>query len=171
MAGFNQIAMDPDSQKYTAFITLEYTRLPFGLTNAPAEFLRLMQYVLSGLLSHSTCSMLHMDDVLVASKTWEEHLEHLEEVFKRLDHFNLRLKMKKCEFARRQLPFLGYLITTDGVMPDPANVEKLKGFEAPRTVTQTRSFLGFVNYYRRFIQDFAAIAKPLYTHQEGGEER
>ena len=162
-AGFMQVPMERESQKYTAFITsrglFEFKYMCFGLKNAPATFSRLMQYVLSGLLFHS--SMIYMDDMSVASKTWNEHLLHLEEVFRRLDYHNLRLKMKKCTFARRELPFLGYLITTEGVVPDPANVKKLAEFQPPTTVMATRSFLGFVNYYRRFCPGFSTIARPL----------
>jgi hypothetical protein len=164
-AGFMQVPMDESSKKYTAFITArglyEFNYLPFGLRNAPATFSRLMQFVLSGLLFES--AILYMDDILIASQTWEEHLKHLERVFKRLEHYDLRLKMKKCLFARRSLPFLGYLVSTKGIEPDPANTNKIKAFSRPKTVTQVRSFLGFTNYYQRFIEGYAKIAKPLYN--------
>ena len=104
-----------------------------------------------------------MDDILVCSKTWKEHLQHLEEIFIRLDHNNLRLKLKKCTFGRGSLPFLGYLITTNGVSPDPDKVSRLQKLPPPTNTTETRSFLGLVNYYRRFIPDLSNIGRPLYN--------
>ena len=164
-SGFMQVPVAEESKQYTAFITsrglFEFNYLPFGLRNAPATFSRLMQFVLSGLLFHS--SILYMDDILVCSKTWKEHLQHLEEIFIRLDHNNLRLKLKKCTFGRGSLPFLGYLITTNGVSPDPDNVSRLQKLPSPTNTTETRSFLGLANYYRRFIPDFSNIARPLYN--------
>ena len=115
--------------------------------------------MLSGLLFHS--AVIYLDDCLVASKTFDEHLRHLEEVFRRLSDYNLKLKLKKCCFARRDLPFLGYLITCDGVKPDPDNVAQLRKCPTPCSITGVRSFLGLANYYRRFIPQYAQITKPL----------
>ena len=113
-SGFHQVPVQEESKKYTAFITsrglFHYNFMPFGLKNAPATFSRLMQFVLSGL--HFQSCILYLDDILVASPTWEDHLKHLEEVFQRLDHYHLRLKLKKCNFARQSLPFLGFEIST-----------------------------------------------------------
>ena len=162
-SGFHQVNLDEDSKQYTAFITsrglYEYNRMPQGARNPPGAFARLMQFVLSGLLFHS--AVIYLDDCLIASKTFEEHLKHLEEVFKRLEHYNLKLKLKKCCFARKSLPFLGYLITCDGVCPDNNNINQLLNCPVPQSVTAVRSFLGLANYYRRFCKGYAQLAKPL----------
>ena len=104
---------------------------------------------------------MYLDDVLVASKTFSEHLQHLDKVFQRLDKYNLRLKMKKCNWARQSLPFLGFTISPLGILPDPANIEKLLEYKPPTTVTQVRAFLGLCGYYRKFIANFADLARPL----------
>lgn len=162
-AGYHQVSVAPESRKYTAFITerglFEFNRLSFGLRNAPRTFARMMNFVLTGLLCSS--AMVYLDDVLVASKTFVEHLAHLEQVFQRLDNYNLRLKMRKCCWVRKSLPFLGYIVSPEGTLPDPSNVTKLVGMKPPTTVTQVRSFLGLCNYYRKFVPGYAQVAQPL----------
>ena len=164
-AGYWQIKLDPASAQKTAFTThcglYEFTRMPFGLCNAPATFQRLMQTVLAG-LEWESC-FVYIDDILVASETFEEHIVHLRQVFERLRHANLHLKPSKCLFLRDEVPYLGYVISKDGIRPDPARTNQVKHFPAPKDVTQVRQFIGLASYYRRFIPGFANVASPLHA--------
>ena len=135
--------------------------MPFGLCNAPATFQRLMQTVLAGLEWESY--FVYIDDILVASETFEEHLLHLRQVFDRLRNANLRLKPSKCLFLRDEVPYLGYVISKDGIRPDPARTNQVKHFPTPKDVTQVRQFIGLASYYRRFIPGFAKVASPLHA--------
>ena len=161
--GFHQVELEKESRPLTAFITgrglYEFNKVPFGIKQGPACFQRLMNFVLSGLLFQS--AMIYLDDILVAGKTFEEMLSRLETVFERLQQYNIKLKFKKCAFARRQLPFLGYLLTSDGIRPDPSNVEKIKQAPAPKNVRDVRSFIGAASFYRKWIPGFSTIVKPI----------
>ena len=135
--------------------------MPFGLCNTPATFQRIMQRVLTG-LEYKSC-FIYLDDVLVASKTFRDHLTHLCEVFDRLRSSNLRLKPRKCELIRDKVPFLGHVVYTQGIEPDPAKTEKIKNYPTPTDVTEVRRFLGLASYYRRFVPKFASIAAPMHS--------
>ena len=148
----------------TAFRTssgqlFEFNRLLFGLCNAPATFSRLMDNVLSG-LSWEIC-LYYLDDIIVFSRDWEEHLQQLQMVLSRLRDANLRLGHKKCTLVRSSVTFLGHLVTEDGLQPDPRLLDSIRDIKPPTTVSQVRSFLGLVGYYRRFIKGFSNIATPL----------
>ena len=126
-SGYWQVELDDDAKTKSAFTTFkglyEFTRMPFGLCNAPATFQRIMQRVLAG-LEWKSC-FVYIDDVLVASKKFQEHLDHLRNVFLCLRAVNLKLKPKKCSFLRLEVPFLGHVLSKDGIRPDPAESEKL----------------------------------------------
>ena len=155
---------DGDREK-TAFSTpdghFQFTVLPFGLCNGPSSFQRLMAVTLSG-LQWQTC-LVYIDDVIVFSNTFDEHLLRLEEVFCRLSQSNLRLKPSKCFLFKQEVEFLGHIVTPHGVGTDPTKVAKVVDWPAPTSTQEVRSFLGFCGYYRRFIKNFSLVAAPLYS--------
>ena len=133
--------------------------MPFGLTNAPAAFMDLMNRVCQPMLDRSV--IVFIDDILVYSKTREQHEEHLREVLSTLRRESLYAKFSKCEFWLREVQFLGHLVNQNGISVDPAKVKAVIQWEILRTPSEIRSFLGLAGYYRRFIQDFSKIVVPL----------
>jgi len=169
-AGYWQILLDAKDAEKTAFTThcglFEFTRMPFGLCNAPSTFQRLMQMVLAG-LEWKFC-FVYIDDILVCSRTFKEHIAHLRLVLERLLKANLKLKLTKCCFLRKLVRYLGHLISRQGISPDPAKTSKVKNFPAPTDVTKLRQFLGLASYYRRFIPNFAKVSGPLHALTKKG---
>ena len=134
--------------------------LPFGLMNVPATFQRLMQRVLSDLDDEEpTFADAYIDDTLLFSKTLQEHVRHLCSVFQRLREANLKLKLCKCHFLHESVGYLGYIITSEGLL---SNATQLDANVNPTSVTAVWQFLGLTSFYRRFIQHFAKIAGPLH---------
>ena len=168
-SGYWQIPVHPDSQAKTAFTTpsglYEFKVMPFGLTNAPAVFQRLMQRVLMGLNPPEGPDMVtvYIDDILVFSRTLDEHLQHLQSVLQRLKQAGLKLNPQKCHFITQEVEYLGHIITPDGLKTNPRLVEAVVNFPTPKSVQQVRQFLGLSSFYRRFIPNFAKIAQPLHT--------
>ena len=140
----------------TAFVTpqgkFEFTKLPFGLKNAPAGFQRLMDNVLGG----DTNSSAYIDDVVIHSPTWEQHLEDLDRTFKKLQDAGLTIKKRKCHFAGATVPFLGYVVGKGEVCPQEAKVEAIQSYQVPKTKKDLRAFLGLVGYYWKFIPRFSS---------------
>ena len=161
--GYYQIPMREDSIEKTAFVTpagqFEYLVTGMGLTGAPATFQRLMAKMLGNLL-YTNC-LAYLDDVVIFSKTFDEHLEDVRQVFDRIKAAKLKIKPSKCFFGSNRMKFLGHIISSEGISCDPDKVEKVKNWPVPRTQTQVKSFLGLASYYRRFIPSFADIAYPL----------
>ena len=158
-----QIPMDPTDCEKTAFTTqnglYEFLRMPFGLASAPSTFQRMMEIVLSG-LSFETC-LCYRDDVIIFSRTFDEHCTRLQTVRLRLREHNLRVKLSKCTFGARQVRYLGHLISEDGVKPDPTKIEAVQNLSTPNSIKSVRHFVGLASYYRRFIKGFSTIAAPL----------
>lgn len=160
-SSFHQVSVK-DSDK-TAFSVpsghYEYCRMPFGLRNAPSTFQRLMNIVLTGLQGLHCYT--YMDDIIIHSSQLDQHVESLELVFKRLREHNLKLQPDKSEFLRREVQYLGHIISDAGVKPDPSKIACVSKFPVPKSPKDIKSFLGLVGYYRRFIENFSHISKPL----------
>ena len=133
--------------------------MPFGLKTAPATFQRMMDTVLRKYL-HKFCFG-YMDDIVVFSKSLQEHLQHLKLIFEELRNYSLKIQLDKSEFLRKEVPFLGHIITPEGIKPNPEKIDAIVRYPVPKILTELRSYLSFTGFYRRFIKDYAKIAKPL----------
>ena len=163
-SGYWQVPIKEEDKEKTAFRTssgqlYEFNQLPFGLCNAPATFSRLMDRTLAG-LAWNIC-LYYLDDIIVFSATWAEHIERLRAVFDRLRRANLKLGARKCHLAAREVSFLGYKVTPEGLEPEPRLMEAISKLPPPINVAEVRSFLGLVGYYRRFVKKFSDKAAPL----------
>ena len=162
-SGYYQVPIAPGDIPKTAFRTryghFEFRVMPFGLTNAPATFQAMMNHVLAPYVDKFVANLL--DDILIYSKTLEEHLEHLRLVLGKLREFKLYVKLAKCEFAKPEVEFLGFVVGRDGLKASPLKLDAVRDWPEPTTVKQIRSFIGFCNFYRRFVKDYAHIAAPL----------
>ena len=161
--GFHQIAIPPEDRAKTAFRTrfghFEYTVLPMGLCNAPGTFMQLMNQTFADVLDKFVLCFL--DDILIFSRTAEEHARHLRLVLTRLRDQELYVKMSKCAFMQREVSFLGHRIGADGLRVSPDKISAVQQWPQPRNVTEVRSFLGLANFYRRFVEGYSCIARPL----------
>lgn len=162
-SGFHQIPMHESDAPKTAFSTpfghYEFKRMPFGLKNAPATFQRLMDRVLSGL--QGTSLFVYLDDIVIYASSLTEHEAKFNKLAERLRVANLRLQPDKCEFLRKEVAYLGHIISQEGVKPDPKKIEAVLNFPRPKNAKNIKQFLGLAGYYRRFLNDFSRIAKPL----------
>ncbi|UYV81732.1 hypothetical protein LAZ67_20002148, partial [Cordylochernes scorpioides] len=170
--GYLQIPLTDKAKLKTAFITPDDTgqfeRMIFGLANAPAEFQRLMHTVLGPLLNKK--AFCYLDDVVIPAKDWREMIERLREVLERIRSAKLTLKPSKCEFGRREVEFLGYVISTGGLKPGPRKIKAIEEFPEPKNVHDIRRFLGLTNFFRRFVKDFARKAEPLSRLAKKGSQ-
>lgn len=162
-SGYHQIPVAEKDREKTGFTTggghYEYNKMPFGLAGAPATFQRLMDRLLAEM--KGTECFVYLDDVIIFSATFDEHLRRLDGVFKRLSDANLKVGLAKCCFAQSEVNYLGHVVTSEGVKPDPSKLTAIREYPTPRNVKEVRGFLGLAGYYRRFIAEFANIAKPL----------
>lgn len=168
-SGFHQIEINPKDIPKTAFNIdhgkFEFVRMPFGLKNAPATFQRLMDSVLRKHLG-IRC-FVYMDDIIIFSSSLDEHIKDITKILQTLRDANLKVQCDKSEFLRKEVEFLGHIVTTEGVKPNPAKVDAVVNWPIPKTPKELKSFLGTISYYRRFIPGFANIAKPLTKQLRG----
>ncbi|KAJ0885316.1 putative nucleotidyltransferase, Ribonuclease H [Helianthus annuus] len=162
-SGYHQLRVRDEDVSKTAFRTryghYEFLVMPFGLTNAPAVFMDLMNRVCKPYLDKFV--IVFIDDILIYSKSQEEHEQHLRLILELLRKEQLYAKFSKCDFWLREVHFLGHVVNKDGIHVDPSKVDSIRNWPAPRTPTEIRQFLGLAGYYRRFIKDFSKIAQPL----------
>lgn len=162
-SGFHQIPMHESHAHKTAFSTphghYEFKRMPFGLKNAPATFQRLMDQVLSGL--QGTELFVYLDDIVLYASSLQEHKIKFNKLAERLRKANLKLQPDKCEFLRKEVGYLGHVISDEGVKPDPSKLHAVKEFPRPVHAKNIKQFLGLAGYYRRFIPGFSNVARPL----------
>ena len=169
-SGFWQVPMDDKSKQYTTFTLssvglYECESMPFGLCNAPPTFKRLMLNCLGEL--NLTYCLIYLDDVIIFSKTEEEHLERMRVVFDRFHEHGLKLKPSKCEVFKTEINYLAHHVSKRGVLPSKKNLEAIARCPSPNTYTKVKSFVGLVGHYRHFIKGFANIAAPLYDLTSG----
>ena len=162
-SGYHQMRVREEDIPKTAFRTryghYEFSVMPFGMTNAPAVFMDLMNRVCKPYLDKFV--IVFIDDILIYSKTEEEHREHLRTILELLKAEQLYAKFSKCEFWIREVQFLGHIVNEKGIHVDPSKIESIKNWVAPKTPSEVRQFLGLAGYYRRFIEGFSKISQPL----------
>ncbi|GKD34843.1 putative reverse transcriptase domain-containing protein, partial [Tanacetum coccineum] len=162
-SGYHQLRVREEDIPKTAFRTryghYEFQVMPFGLTNAPAVFMDLMNRVCKPYLDKFV--IVFIDDILIYSKNKKEHEEHLKAILELLKKEELYAKFSKCEFWIPKVQFIGHVIDCQGIHVDPAKIESIKDWASPKTPTEIRQFLGLAGYYRRFIEGFSKIAKPM----------
>ena len=164
-SGYWQVEMDESDKTKTAFTTpmglFEFNRMPFGLSNAPATFQRLMQRCLGD--QNFETVLIYLDDILIFSKDFDSHISNLDMVLSRLGAAGLKVKPSKCHILQEQVHYLGHVISAEGVSTDPAKCAVVESWPTPTNVKDVRRFLGFTGYYRRFVKDFSKMAKPLFA--------
>nr|CAN67535.1 hypothetical protein VITISV_032523 [Vitis vinifera] len=162
-SGYYQVRIaegdEPKTTCVTRYGSYEFLMMPFGLTNAPAMFCTLMNKIFHPYLDKFV--VVYLDDIVIYSNTLKEHEEHLRKVFKILRQNELYVKKEKCSFAKEEVSFLGHRIKDGKLMMDDSKVKAIQEWDPPTKVPQLRSFLGLVNYYRRFIKGYSARAAPL----------
>jgi hypothetical protein len=162
-SGYHQLRIRPVDISKTTFITkyglYEFMVMSFGLSNAPAYFMYLMNSVFIDYLDKFV--VVFIDDILIYSQNEQEHEKHLRKVLQRLRHCQLYAKLSKCEFWISEVLFLGHIINRDGLAVDPKKVAAILDWKAPKDVQGIKSFIGMAGYYRRFIEGFSKIAKPM----------
>lgn len=164
--GFHQILVKEEDRSKTAFSTpyghYEFVRMPFGLKNAPATFQRLINYVLRDLIN-KVC-VVYLDDILIFSTSYQEHICNIHKVFEKLRKANLKIQINKCKFFAKETLYLGHILTPEGVKPNPAKVDTILNLELPKTVKAIKSFLSMTGYYRKFIRDYSKVAYPMIRY-------
>jgi hypothetical protein len=162
-SGYHQVRIKFEDIPKTSFLTrygqYEFTVMSFGLTNAPAYFMNLMNRVFMEELDKFV--VVFIDDILVYSRSEEEHTQHLRVVLEKLRSRQLYAKFSKCEFWRQKVSFLGHVLTAEGVAVDLEKVEAISSWKQPTSVSEIRSFLGLAGYYQRFIPEFSKLTRPM----------
>lgn len=162
---YQQVVLEEGSRKYTTINTHKglfmYQRLPFGISSAPSLFQRVMESILQGIPK----VVVYLDDILVTGATMDEHLATLRLVLEKLEAAGLTLKKSKCVFASTSLDYLGHVIDSTGLHPSKAKVEAIQGAPTPTNLSELKSFIGLVNYYRRFLPNLSTNLAPLFQLQ------
>lgn len=169
---FHQIPLSPNSKEKTAFCIpgrglFQYKVLPFGLNNAAQCLQRLMDRLFGHTLSVESKIFVYLDDLIVVSESFEEHICLLDQVFETLKEANLTISFEKCQFCRSELKYLGFVIDKNGLRTDPNKVEIILNFPRPKTCTELKRFIGLISWYRRFVKNFAIIAAPIHELTKG----
>ena len=163
LSGYWQLGMTERAKERSAFCTrrglYHFTRMPFGLSNAPSSFCRLMSIIFKDML-YVQC-IVYLDDIVVYASSPEQLLERLDAVLGRLQRFGLKAKPSKCVFFKSPIEFLGHLVSEDGIEPLPSKLDTIRDWPTPHCLRDVRAFYGLASYYRKFVRDFAAIAEPL----------
>lgn len=163
-SGYHQVELEELHKERTAFTVgplgfFEFNKLPFGLSNAPATYQRLMEECL-GDFNMKIC-VIYLDDLIIFSDTYEQHLERLHLILQRLKECGIKLSSEKCFFIQRKVKFLGHVVGENGIETDPEKVEKIKNYPIPANPDELRSFLAFCGYYRKFVENFSKVIRPL----------
>ena len=162
-SGYHQIRIRPGDEWKTAFKSseglYEWMVMPFGLSNAPSTFMRLMNQVLKPFLGKFV--VVYFDDILIYSQDEKEHLLHLRKVFQVLHENELYVNLKKCMFMTTQLVFLGFVVSSRGIQVDEEKVKAIRDWPIPKSATEVRSFHGLASFYRRFIRNFSTVVAPM----------
>ena len=160
-AGYHHVPLDKPSIPKTAFNPpfrkYEYIKVPFGL----AQALAYIQELMTGILKDFNFAIVYLDDIIIFSKTPQEHLSHIRMVFEKVKSANLSMEKSKCNFFSKEIQYLGHILSATGIRPLPSKTHAIQHMQPPTTPKQVRAFLGLVGYYRKFIKGFAKIAKPL----------
>ena len=160
-SGYWQMALDESAKEKTAFISnkglFHFEVLPFGLSNAVASFQRTMEEILEGLGNTKN----YLDDIMTHSKNFNDHLEHVEKVFKRLEGANLKLKPSKCTIGTKKTKFLGFDISEKGIRPNEDKLKAIQNYPRPRNPKEIKRFLGMASYYRKFIPKYSSLTEPI----------
>ncbi|XP_048502852.1 uncharacterized protein LOC104896849 [Beta vulgaris subsp. vulgaris] len=172
-SGYHQICIREGDEWKTAFKTkhglYEWLVMPFGLTNAPSTFMRLMNEVFRPFIGKFV--VVYLDNILVYSRDEDQHMNHIRQVFEALQRHKIYAKLEKCDFMQREIGFLGYNLTHEGIKVDPKKVEAIASWPVPTTVTQVRSFHGLASFYRRFIKNCSTIMSPITECTKQGKFR
>ncbi len=172
-SAYNLVRIKEGDEWKTAFSTTtghwEYQVMPFGLANAPAVFQAFINDVLREMLNRFV--FVYLDDILIFSDSLQEHIDHIQQVLKKLLENHLFVKLEKCEFHVSQVSFLGYVVSQEGIQMEPRKVSAITNWPQPKTLKQVQRFLGFANFYRRFIHNFSTIAAPISALTKGSPTR
>ena len=171
--GYYQIPIHEDSRPITSFSTqhnqYQFKRLSFGLRNSGIQFQRILQEILAEFNSRKV--IIYIDDIMIISETYEEHLNLLEKVLTTLLKNGIKIKVNKCEFLKQEVSFLGHIVSREGIRKCPKFIEKVQNFPKPTNINQLRKFLGLANFQRKFVDNFSCISKPLSSCTNGPKKK